>query len=59
MKTPTIEAGVQTVTPKMAIRWLEANQGNRNIRERVVTAYARDMLAGRWRLTGEGRPRRP
>lgn len=53
MKTPTIEAGIQTVTPKMALRWLEANHNNRNVRERVVTAYARDMKAGRWRLTGE------
>ena len=53
MKTHPIEAGIQTITPKLAIRWLEANHGNRNVRERVVTAYARDMQAGRWRLTGE------
>jgi hypothetical protein len=53
VKDLAIEAGVQIVTPKLASQWLGSNDGNRNVRERVVSAYVRDMKAGRWRLTGE------
>jgi hypothetical protein len=42
-----------TITPELAAAFLEKNQGNRNMSERVVTAYARDMQNGRWRMTGD------
>lgn len=46
-----------TVTPEMATKWLEKNVNNRRLNkpleDRQVQAYARDMKAGHWRLTGE------
>lgn len=44
---------VVKVTPAMAEEWLGRNVHNRNIRQASVDAYARDMLAGNWHLTGE------
>lgn len=54
VKQTLVQAEVIAVTPKMASRWLDANHGNRRVRDRLVTAYARDMTAGRWQLSGEG-----
>lgn len=48
---PTAE--IYTITPAVAKRWLSRNVRNRRIREADVAAYARDMAAGNWRLTGE------
>jgi hypothetical protein len=48
---PSLE--VVNVTPKLAELWLGKNHRNRNIRNRIVLAYARDMEAGHWQLTGE------
>jgi hypothetical protein len=42
-----------TVEPIDAERWLDRNDANRNPRSRVVGAYARDMQAGKWLVTGE------
>lgn len=43
------------VTPEFATELLGTyNTHNRNIRRRVVAAYAADMAAGKWRETGEG-----
>lgn len=42
------------VTPAMAEKWLEANPNNRSIDDRKVEQYARDMVAGKWRLTNQG-----
>jgi len=53
MTAETVEAGVQVITPSIAEQWLGKNKTNRNVRERLVAAYARDMQAGRWRLSGE------
>lgn len=44
---------VETITPEIAAKYLEKNEGNRTISQGVVDRYARDMAAGRWRLTGE------
>jgi hypothetical protein len=44
---------VISVTPEMAQRWLTNNTHNRNPRNPLVIAYARDMTAGEWLLTGE------
>lgn len=41
------------VTPKLAAKWLESNEGNRHVRQRDVQKYARDMLAGAWDRTAE------
>lgn len=46
-------AAVVVITPDIAARWLELNTRNRPIRERTVDAYARDIQAGRWQITGE------
>lgn len=51
---PGITAEVELVKPATAEEWLGRNYTNRTIRERVVAAYARDMEAGKWRLSGEG-----
>jgi len=52
-KTPAVSAEVELVKPELAEEWLGKNQTNRTVRERVVAAYARDMAAGHWRLSGE------
>jgi hypothetical protein len=44
----------KTVTPEMATKWLEGNTHNRKVRDSVVTRYAIDMKAGRWRQTHQG-----
>ena len=41
------------ITPEEAQSLLDRNESNRNIRARVVSAYSRDMEAGRWLTTGE------
>lgn len=42
-----------TVDPETAKRWLAANTVNRTIRSTRVNQYARDMAAGRWRLSND------
>jgi hypothetical protein len=44
---------VVSVTPEMAERWLTNNTHNRYARDPLVIAYARDMTAGDWLMTGE------
>lgn len=41
------------VTPAMARDWLTLNTANRNLKPGQIAAFARDMKAGLWRLTGE------
>lgn len=51
-KTPN--TSLVTVTPEMAKHWLDtANTHNRPIRDTTVQTFARDMVAGHWRQTGE------
>lgn len=50
---PKPSASIVYITPDMAKRWLGRNHVNRNVRSKKVDAYARDMAAGRWQLTGE------
>lgn len=38
-----------TITPALAIEWLERNTLNRFVRDTLVAELGRDMLAGRWR----------
>lgn len=49
-----ITAQVEKITPAVAKAYLEMNKNNRNIRQRVVDAYARDMAAGEWVVQHQG-----
>lgn len=52
--TPVPEARVVTVTPEMARDWIDnRNKQNRSVSKARVTAYARDMAAGRWMFTNQ------
>lgn len=51
--TVKIEASVEDVSPPVAEGWLGKNERNRNLRQRIVASYARDMAAGNWHLSGE------
>ena len=42
------------VTPEMAAKWLEGNVLNRPLKQAHVERLAREMKAGRWRLTHQG-----
>lgn len=44
---------VEIVTPEVASRLLENNEGNRRVRPAVVTKYAAAMIYGSWRATPE------
>lgn len=44
---------VLEVTPQLAKEWLDRNTHNRNLRERAIAAYARDMKTGNWAENGE------
>lgn len=44
---------VETITPEMATKYFEANGANRPISDVAVDAYSRDIVSGRWDLTGE------
>jgi len=45
---------IMELTPEQALRWLEANTHNRPVNEAHVKRLARDIRAGRWRLTHQG-----
>lgn len=44
---------VVDVTPALAEKWLAQNTHNRNLRDKAILAYARDMEAGHWAENGE------
>lgn len=44
---------IQTLTPDMCKDLLGKNPNNRKVDQRIVSQYARDMLAGDWQLNGE------
>lgn len=50
--SPTYE--VVEITPELAAEWLgNHNTHNRNLRYRVVRAYAQDIASGNWQETGD------
>lgn len=50
----SVTATVETITPEQAALYLAATtKRNRNLREKDVAAYARDMLSGNWQVNGE------
>lgn len=48
-----LTADFMTVTPELAREWLGRNEGNRNLRNLKIAAFVRDILAGRFIITGE------
>lgn len=54
-KVKVNELAVESVliTPDVAKSWLDKNTNNRRLARTTVEAYASDMAAGRWRLTGD------
>jgi hypothetical protein len=50
-EAPFVE--ITTVTPAIAARLLEANDGNRPVNDRLVMEIAADIEHGFWRLNGE------
>lgn len=51
--TEKVNATIEDVKPETAETWLGKNDRNRNVRQRLVLSYARDMESGNWQLTGE------
>lgn len=49
-----MKAEIKTITPTLAVELLSRNETNRPIRKYVVEAYAKEMKAGTWNLTGQG-----
>ena len=50
----SISAGWHTVTPQVALDWLCRNRANRRVTLATLQKYAKNMLANRWRRTGQG-----
>jgi hypothetical protein len=48
---PTVDIAI--VSPEMADVWLKNKAVNRTVKQGRVDQYARDMVAGEWKLTGE------
>lgn len=44
---------VELITPEIAEAMLARNSNNRNLRPKLVEAYAKDMAKGNWQFTGE------
>lgn len=53
METDRYKAAFVFVTPDIAARWLARNDKNRSITPKTVDRYARDMMSGDWKFTGE------
>jgi hypothetical protein len=49
-----VRSKVQTVTPRKAAEYLEANTGNRPLSKRLVREFAEAMRRGEWRVTHQG-----
>lgn len=49
-----IKTEILAVSPQLAEEMLGHNINNRAVKRRMVTTYAADMTAGRWKLTGAG-----
>lgn len=47
------ESKFMTVTPELAEQWLGKNIRNRNVRNKKVEDFARDMKSGNWQVNGE------
>ena len=45
---------LMVITPSPAKAWLEKNHINRDLSDKTVSLYAREMLGGRWHTTHQG-----
>lgn len=45
---------IEVITPAMAAQMLGTSAGNRPLRKTAINRYARDMIADKWVLNGEG-----
>lgn len=45
---------IEVITPDIAQQYLSKNTTNRQLRQKVVSQYARDMRLGSWQLTHQG-----
>jgi len=52
MGRETVTSKTETINPKKAKVYLEANTNNRRIREKTVEFYSRIMKDGKWKLNG-------
>lgn len=43
---------LETITPELAQEWLGVNTHNRNLRQMLADAYARDIINNKWPITG-------
>ena len=50
---PSKQPVLMMVTPEMAQEWLTRNTNNRRLSKGTVAAYARDIVAGDWLVTGD------
>lgn len=44
---------VETITPELAREYLKANTFNRELNEKTVNSYVRQIKEGQWKLNGE------
>lgn len=49
----TLHSQVTFITPQLASQYLMSNTRNRSISKASVSAYAHDMINGRWLLNGD------
>lgn len=45
---------IEDVTPEIAAKWLQRNEGNRKLRETRAAAFAKAITDGKYRLTHQG-----
>jgi len=50
---PSLNIQTVRVTPEIAAEWLQKNENNRRQSRATIDAYARDMAAGKWLLSGD------
>jgi hypothetical protein len=50
----TLEITFESITPTLAAQYIATNDTNRYLGPVLVDSYARDMVEGRWQLTGQG-----
>ena len=52
-RDPSLDIQVLRITPELAAEWLKKNENNRRQSRSTIDAYARDMKAGKWLLSGD------
>ena len=52
-KEGQVKASIETITPRMAEKWLAMNSHNRNLKDSYIIRLAGEILRGDWLLNGE------